>query len=78
MYEFMSDIKKVDLGAGGELYVYIYMGLAMWEYLVFTNCEYSVLPQESRSIPQDWMTGPSVENNNESLPGSQTNIFNRL
>lgn len=54
------------------------MGLAMWEYLVFTNCEYSVLPQESRSIPQDWMTGPSVENNNESLPGSQTNIFNRL
>ena len=24
MYEFMSDIKKIDLGAGGELYVYIY------------------------------------------------------
>ena len=62
MYEFMSDIKKVDLGAGGELciytyiYIYIYMGLAMWEYLVFTNCEYSVLPVESRSIPQV-MTG---------------------
>ena len=33
MYEFMSDIKKVDLGGGGGEYIFVYMYICLFIFL---------------------------------------------
>ena len=60
MYEFMSDIKKVDLGGGGaSIYIYIYIVLFFYGTVRPIEC-HTHQPSSAMISPFAWMQGEEL------------------